>query len=132
MNTTTIPKEVWDEIFKPLTFLEIETNIHPINDHLFKIYGNIFHGLPANIWERVFENLQQRDLRVGVIQTCSVFKPIVTNTKSTVLKKALFEDIKDTPTWEFLSLTVKFSGVESMAIQGRKSRKLRLAIAGLN
>ncbi|KAK6497263.1 hypothetical protein TWF506_004736 [Arthrobotrys conoides] len=92
MKTTSLPYEIWNEIFGEFTFTEIQKTVRPINRHLHGAYGNNFHGLSPNLWEKVFENLDHKDIRTGIVQTCTVFRGIVTNTKSPAIKETLFRE----------------------------------------
>ncbi|KAK6498332.1 hypothetical protein TWF481_010923 [Arthrobotrys musiformis] len=92
MKTTAVPKEIWDEVFKEYTYTEVQRGVRPISRHLYQAYGNRFGGLSPQLWEKVFENLNHTDTRTGVAQTCTVFRGITRNTKSTTIRRTLFRE----------------------------------------
>ncbi|KAK6354529.1 hypothetical protein TWF696_003672 [Orbilia brochopaga] len=87
-----IPKEIWDRILKDFPFHELQTNIRPINKKLYALIGNIFHGLPPFLWDKVFEHLDHKDLCIAVRQTCKTFNLILQNTQSINIQEKLFTE----------------------------------------
>ncbi|KAF3919063.1 hypothetical protein ABW21_db0203131 [Orbilia brochopaga] len=87
-----LPQEIWQQITKNLSFIDCQKGLRPVSKQMYTRFGNLFSGLPIHLWEKVFEHLGHKDLRVAITPACRTFNLVVKNSESKVIAATLFRE----------------------------------------